>query len=53
MIDDEIVKSLEGLRHEMAAFRKTVNDNAKENNFAATLVIFNTMLLFLILWRVW
>jgi uncharacterized membrane protein len=54
MENNDISKSIDELRHEMSTFRKIINDNAKDNtNFGATLVIFNTILLFLILWRVW
>ena len=54
MDNSDITKSLDELRHEMTVFRKIISDNAKDNtNFGATLVIFNTILLFLILWRVW
>ena len=54
MENSDIAKSIDELRHEMTTFRKIISDNAKDNtNFAATLVIFNTLILFLILWRVW
>ncbi len=54
MGNDDTPKSIDDLRQEMVFFRKILSENAKDNtNFAATLVIFNTILLFLILWRVW
>jgi hypothetical protein len=54
MDNNDVSKSIDQLRHEIADFRKIISDNAKDNtNFGAALVIFNTILLFLILWQVW
>jgi hypothetical protein len=54
MENSDVAKSIDELRTEMTVLRKILSDNAKDNtNFAATLVIFNTILLFLILWSVW
>jgi hypothetical protein len=47
MENNDIAKSIDELRHEMTVFRKIIGDNAKDNtNFAETLVIFNTFILF-------
>ena len=47
MDNNDTPKSIDDLRQELVFFRKILSENAKDNsNFAATLVILNTILLF-------